>query len=169
MYSADADGRGRKRTDADIFYKIIIFFLFCGFLGIHWSTGVIGTRPRVRPFGPPPPPTHHDLMKIYWVYHPDSTTTLAQRRQRWHGRRWHNYVGTTSVWSPSAQLRWCNVILPTLGQRIFAKHMPTMSAMLEKIRSENTCSLNFWRGICFPGVKYKISHKMVLNLNVPFT
>ena len=30
---------------------------------------------------------------------PDSTTTMAQRRQRRqrrHGRRWHNYVGTTS-------------------------------------------------------------------------
>ena len=41
---------------------------------------------------------------------PDSTTTLAQRRQRRHGRRWHNYVGTTSPWSPSAQLHWRNVI-----------------------------------------------------------
>ena len=63
------------------------------------------------------------------------TTTLAQRR---HGRRRH-------------KLRWRNVIWPTLpqrqkialGQRTFANHMPTMSAMLEKIRSENTCSLIF--------------------------
>ena len=35
------------------------------------------------------------------------TPTLAQRR---HGRRWHNYVGATSPWSPLAQLRWRNVI-----------------------------------------------------------
>ena len=83
------------------------------------------------------------------------TTTLAQRRH--DGRRWHNYVGATL--SQRQQI--------VLGQRIFANHMPMMSAMLEKIRSENTCSLIFWRGTCFyylfptviPRVKYKINHK----------
>ena len=110
----DADGRGRTRTDADIFIKLYIFYFYFFFAFFCWHTLIYGANwnetqsPTV--WVTPPPPTHHDLMKIYWVYHPDSTTTLAQRRQRWHGRRWHTYVGTTSAWSPSAQLRWCNVI-----------------------------------------------------------
>ena len=64
------------------------------------------------------------------------TTTLAQRR---HGRSWHNYVGATSFSQrcPKVRkLRWANVFLPTICHA-------TMSAMLEKIRSENTCSLIF--------------------------
>ena len=97
--------------------------------------------------------------------HPDSTTTLAQRQR---GRRWHKYVGTASAWSPSAQLRWCNVISPTLAQ--FQKKMRLVNVFLpticqrcrpcwNKIRSENTCSLIFGRATCFPDVKSKISHK----------
>ena len=65
--------------------------------------------------------------------------------------------GTTSAWSPSTQLHWRNVIANVRKLR-WANHMPTMSAMLEQIWSENTCSLIFWRGTCFPNVKYKISH-----------
>ena len=76
MYSADADGRGH-------FYKKNSYFFCVFFVGIHWSTGPIGTSPRVRPFGSPP--THHDLMKIYWVYIANvgmvtvGTTTVVQR------------------------------------------------------------------------------------------
>ena len=84
------------------------------------------------------------------------TTTLAQRR---HGRRWQNYVGATSF---SHQKIW-------LGQRLFANHVPTMSAMFEKIRSENTFSLIFGRGTCFPGVNTKLVMNLVLNLRVPLT
>ena len=44
-------GRGRTPTDADgrgHFYKIFFYYFFCAFffVGIHWSTGSIGTRPR---------------------------------------------------------------------------------------------------------------------------
>ena len=104
-------GRGRTRTFL-ILFVIIFFKKNCVFfVGIRWSTGPIGTRPRVRPLWSPP--THHDLMKIYWVYHPDSTlaqrvgmvavgtTTLAQRR---HGRRRHNYGAATSF-----SQRWANI------------------------------------------------------------
>ena len=51
---------------------------------------------------------------------PDSTTTLGQRRQRWHGRHRHNYVGTASFRQrcPDVRkLRWANVLLPTICQR----------------------------------------------------
>ena len=41
----------------------------------------------------------------------------SEFRQRWHGRFWHN-VGTTSAWSPLAQLRWHNYVdTTTLAQR----------------------------------------------------
>ena len=152
MYSADADGRGHFL----IFFLIVfsLLFFFVCLLACIDLRGQLERDPESDRLGhPAPPPTHHDLMKIYWVYHPYSTTALAQRvgmvavgtttlAQRRHGRRRHNYGGATSF-----------------SQRIFANHMPKMSAMLEKIRSENTFSLIFWGGICFPGVKYKISHK----------
>ena len=81
------------------------------------------------------------------LYNPDITTTLAQRRQRWHNRRcWHN-VAMVAVGTTTLEKRHLVYVGPTseiaLGQRLFASHMPTMSAMLEKIRSENTCSSIF--------------------------
>ena len=51
-----------------------------------------------------------------------------------------------------------------LGPRLFDNHMPTMSAILENILSENTCSLIFGRGTCLPGVKYKIGHETGFEL-----
>ena len=112
-------GRGRTRTDADIFIKWYIFFF-----GIHWSTGPIGTRPRVRPFGSPPPrimilwrsiESTTQIAQLRWRNVANvgmvavGTTTLAQRR---HGRRRHNYGGATSF-----SQRWANVFLPTICQR----------------------------------------------------
>ena len=71
MYSADADGRGRKRTDADgrgHLYKIIyifLFFRFCGFVLAYIDIrGQLERDPESDRLGHPPP-THHDLMKIY--------------------------------------------------------------------------------------------------------
>ena len=73
MYSADADGRGRKRTDADgrgrtrtdadIFINYICLRFFCVFfiVGIHWNE----TQSPTVWVTPPPPP------------HADSATTLA--------------------------------------------------------------------------------------------
>ena len=148
MYSADADGRGIFLLLIFLFYLFFLFAFFC------WHTLIYGANwnetQSPTAWVTPPPPTHHDLMKIYWVYHPDSTTTLAQRvgmvalgtntlAQRRHGRRRHNYGGTTSF-----SQHWANIFLPTICQRC---------------RPWNTCSLIFWGGICFPGVKYKISHK----------
>ena len=81
-------------------------------------------------------------------------------------------IGTTSAWSPVgtttlAQRHLANVAQRpkiALGQCIFANHMPTMSTMLEKIRSENTCYLIFWRGTSCPGDEYNISHKNCFQL-----
>ena len=132
----DADGRGRTRTDADgrgrtrTFLNLFSFNIFFFFLRFCccWHTLIYGanwneTSESDRFGQPPPPPTHHDLMKIYWVYHPDSTTTLAQRvgmvavgtttlAQRRHGRRRHNYGGATSF-----SQRWANIFLSTICQR----------------------------------------------------
>ena len=104
MYSADVDGRGRTRTDADgrgLFLILIFLIEFkkkkcVFFVGIHWSTGLSDR------FGHPPP-THHDLMKIYWVYHPDST--------------WRNVLAL----SPLAQLRWHNVGMVVVGTTTVAQ------------------------------------------------
>ena len=54
-------GRGRTRTDADIFFWI--FFLACIDLRAQ-----LERDPESDRLGHPPPPTHHDPMKIYRVY-----------------------------------------------------------------------------------------------------
>ena len=161
MYSADADGSGRTRTDADgrgHFYKIIYIFFFCVyFLAYIDLRGQLERDPESDRLGPPPPPrimilwrsieSTTQIAQLRWRNVANvgmvavGTTTLAQRR---HGRRRHNYGGATSF-----SQRWANVFLPTICQRC----RPCWK------KSENTCSLIFWRGICFPGVKYKISHK----------
>ena len=93
MYSADADGRGRKRTDADgrgwtrtdadIFIKLYIYFF-----SIESTTQIAQLRWR-------------NVANVGMVA--VGTTTLAQRR---HGRRRHNYGGATSF-----SQRWANVLL----------------------------------------------------------
>ena len=85
---------------------------------------------------------NYEMLKFWKHPIPDRHNYVAQRRQDWHGRRWHNYVGTTSAWSPSAQhrhgrrrhnyfaatsfsqrcpnvrkLHWANLFLPTICQR----------------------------------------------------
>ena len=115
---------------------------------------------------------HTQRIYTSWINeeHPDSTTTLAQRQR---GRRWHKYVGTASAWfavgtTTLAQRNFANVgpiseknglvnvFLPTICQRC--------RPCWNKIRSENTCSLIFGRGTCFPDVKSKIIIKLVFNL-----
>ena len=54
-------------ADADILYFLFFFIFWYFFFGIHWSTGPIGTRPRVRRLGSPPPHaswSYEDLLSL---------------------------------------------------------------------------------------------------------
>ena len=142
MYSADADGRGRMRMDADgcgHFYKIIYFIFVCVFAGIF-----VGT---------PPPPPHPRIMNLWRSI--QSTTQIAQLR-------WRNVanVGMVAVGTTTVVQRYLANDGPTYFCQPYANDVDHVG----KIRSENTCSLIFWRGICFPGVKYKINHKNAFEL-----
>ena len=53
------------------------------------------------------------------------------------------------VGPPSAGHRRPTIGLPPAGHRRLATVVPTMSAILKNIRSENTCSLTFTRGTYF--------------------
>ena len=133
---------------------------------------------------------YYDMYKMLTNI-PDSTTTLAQRRQRRHGRRRHNYVGTTSPWSPSAQLRWHNVAMVAVGTTTLAPtsfsqrcpnvrklrwanvFLPTICQRCRpswKNKKSKHLFFDFSEGaLVFQVSNTKLVIKMVLNLNVPFT
>ena len=115
-------GRGRTRTDADIFLKL--YFCLRFFFGHTLIYGPNWNETQGPTVWVPPPrimilwrsiESTTQIAQLRWRNVANvgmvavGTTTLAQRR---HGRRRHNYGGATSF-----SQRWANVFLPTICQR----------------------------------------------------
>ena len=137
----EADGRGH-------FYKIIyIYLFFCVFFLAYIDLrGQLERDPESDRLGPPPPrimilwrsiESTTQIAQLRWRNVANvgmvavGTTTLAQRR---HGRRRHNNGGSTSF--------------SNVGPTYFCQPYANDVGHVGK-KSENTCSLIFWRGICF--------------------